>query len=88
MFLLLSYPEARFCIRRIRLAIDSELIPPLKKAGYKIEPCAVNGEHTVVVEFPIDHGKNIRCLKNISFWEQLSLASFLQKYWSDNQVRF
>jgi hypothetical protein len=37
-----------------------------------------------VVEFPIyNPGKS---LKKVSIWEQVALAVFLQKYWSDNQV--
>jgi hypothetical protein len=37
-----------------------------------------------VVEFPVKtEGKN---LNEVSIWEQVSLAVFLQKYWSDNQV--
>ena len=34
----LHYPESRFYIRRIRLSVNSPLIKPLEKAGYKIEP--------------------------------------------------
>jgi hypothetical protein len=25
-------------------------------------------------------------VKDVSMWEQLSLAAFLQRYWADNQV--
>ncbi|KAI3656320.1 hypothetical protein MP638_006524 [Amoeboaphelidium occidentale] len=82
----LHYPESRYCIRRMRLAKNSELVEPLQKSGFKIEPCVGNEEHTVVVEFPVDFGENMRSLHQVSMWEQLSLASFLQKYWSDNQV--
>jgi ribonucleoside-triphosphate reductase len=39
-----------------------------------------------VVEFPIDIGQGIRSASEVSMWEQLSLAAFLQRYWSDNQV--
>jgi hypothetical protein len=28
----------------------------------------------------------VRSLDQLSMWEQLSLAAFLQRYWSDNQV--
>jgi len=38
------------------------------------------------VSFPIDVGENVRTLKDTNIWEQLNLASFLQKYWADNQV--
>lgn len=82
----MHYPESRFCMRRIRLAKDSELVQPLLKAGYKIEPCVGSEESTVVVEFPIDYGVGVRPLHEISMWEQLNLAAFLQRYWSDNQV--
>jgi len=82
----MHYPESRFCIRRMRLAKTSELVEPLRKAGYKIEPCVGNEEHTVVVEFPIDFGEGVRPLNKISMWEQVSLAAFLQRFWSDNQV--
>ena len=39
---------------------------------------------SAVVEFPIKNEG--RSLKDVSIWEQTSLAVFLQKYWSDNQV--
>ncbi|KAK9687912.1 hypothetical protein K7432_014596, partial [Basidiobolus ranarum] len=42
--------------------------------------------NTMVVEIPIDHGEEIRSLVDVTMWEQLSLAAFMQKYWSDNQV--
>ncbi|MCK9435076.1 MAG: hypothetical protein M0R32_09735, partial [Candidatus Cloacimonetes bacterium] len=48
----MHYPESRFYIRRVRLAINSPLQKPLKKAGYKIEPCVGSEESTVVVEIP------------------------------------
>jgi hypothetical protein len=40
----------------------------------------------MVVEIPIDAGKGIRTVRDVSIWEQLSLASFLQECWADNQV--
>ena len=36
--------------------------------------------------FPIDAGEGVRTLNDVSMWEQLSLAAFLQKHWADNQV--
>jgi hypothetical protein len=38
-----------------------------------------------VIEFPI-HIDGIRTVNEVSMWEQLQLATFLQKYWADNQV--
>jgi len=82
----LHYPESRFYIRRIRLSKDSDLINILKKSGYKIESAFGSEDSTVTVEIPIDIGKGIRTTKEVSMWEQLSLAAFMQRYWSDNQV--
>jgi hypothetical protein len=60
---------------------------PLKDAGYHIEPDVYNNDNkTMVVEIPVSLGKNVRTIKDVSMWEQLSIASFMQKYWSDNQV--
>lgn len=80
------YPESRFHIRRIRLAKNSQIVKQLEKAGYHIEPCFGSEETTVVVEIPVDVGEGIRTLSEVSMWEQLSLAAFMQKYWADNQV--
>jgi ribonucleoside-triphosphate reductase len=52
---------------------------------YKTEK-AVDNPKNVVVEIPINAGEGLRKAKDISMWEQLSLAAFLQKYWADNQV--
>lgn len=82
----IHYPESNFYIRRIRLSIFSDLIEPIKKAGFKVESAVGQEDSTVVVEFPISLGKNMRTIKNVSMWEQLSLGAFMQKYWSDNQV--
>ena len=82
----MHFPEARFYIRRVRMSKNSTLVEPLKKAGYRIEPATGEEEQSVTVEIPVDVGENIRVLKDVSMWEQLALAAFLQKYWSDNQV--
>ncbi|KAL1915319.1 uncharacterized protein VTP21DRAFT_6777 [Calcarisporiella thermophila] len=81
----MHYPESRFCIRRVRLSKFSEMIEPLRSIGYHIEQDVVE-PNTYVVEIPIDHGEGVRGLREVSMWEQLSLAAFLQRYWSDNQV--
>tara|TARA_Y100000034_G_scaffold133967_1_gene201089 strand:+ start:5138 stop:7135 length:1998 start_codon:yes stop_codon:yes gene_type:complete len=82
----IHYPESRFYLRRIRLSIMSELIEPLKKAGYSLEPAFGAEDSTIVVEIPVDMGEGIRTISDVSMWEQLSLAAFMQKYWADNQV--
>ena len=82
----MHFPESRFYIRRMRLSKFSELVKPLEKAGYHIEPCFGSEETTVVVEIPVDVGEGIRTIDQVSMWEQLSLAAFLQRHWADNQV--
>jgi len=81
----LHYPESQFYIRRVRVAKTSPLLEPLFKAGYTMEP-SVNDSGTMIVEFPVSLGNNIRTVNEVSMWEQLALAAFLQKHWADNQV--
>jgi len=82
----LHYPESRFYIRRIRLSTNSPLIKPLEKAGYKIEPAFGSEDSTVVIEVPVDVGEGIRTVNDVSMWEQMCLAAFMQRNWADNQV--
>ena len=82
----MHYPESRFYIRRMRLSKHSELVGPLKKAGYKLEPAFGSEDSTMVVEVPVDVGEGIRTAAELSIWEQFSLAAFLQRHWADNQV--
>eukprot|EP01111_Echinosteliopsis_oligospora_P020014 TRINITY_DN9975_c0_g1_i1.p1 TRINITY_DN9975_c0_g1~~TRINITY_DN9975_c0_g1_i1.p1 ORF type:complete len:719 (+),score=167.68 TRINITY_DN9975_c0_g1_i1:50-2206(+) len=81
----MHYPISQYYIRRVRIAKENPLIPLLVQAGYKTEP-AVDNLKNIVVEIPINAGHGLRKAKDISMWEQLNLASFLQKYWADNQV--
>ena len=82
----MHYPESRFYIRRMRLSKHSELLEPLKKAKYKLEPAFGSEDSTMVVEVPVDVGEGIRTAAELSIWEQFSLAAFLQRHWADNQV--
>lgn len=82
----IHYPESQYYIRRIRLSKHSDLVEPLRKAGYHIEPAIGQEDSTLVVEFPVTVGDDIRTVKDLSMWEQLALGAFMQKYWSDNQV--
>ena len=68
----LHYPESRFYIRRVRLSKHSELIEPLKKAGYKIEEAFGSEDTTMVIEVPVDVGEGIRTAAELSIWEQFS----------------
>lgn len=80
------YPISRFYLRRVRLPKDSDLVNALREAGYHIEPAVGSESTTLVVSFPIDCGDGVRKAKEISMWEQLSLAAFMQRHWADNQV--
>lgn len=82
----IHYPTSKHYIRRVRLMKDSQLVPPLIAAGYKVEPCEGSEKSTVVVEFPISLGTEIRTTDTVSIWEKLKLTEFIQKYWADNQV--
>lgn len=79
------FPISEYYIRRVRIGKTSELVKPLLKAGYTIEQAAED-ETTLVVEIPVHSGKNIRSDKEVSMWEKLCLAAFMQGYWADNQV--
>lgn len=80
------WPIARTYLRRVRLDKDCELIEPLKEAGYSIEPCIGSEKNTVVVTIPVRIDRNIRTQKEVSIWEKVQLAIFMQKHWADNQV--
>lgn len=77
------FPEFEYYIRRIRLAHDSPMVEVFRKAGYDVEADVVD-KFSAVISFPI-HNKS-KNLSQVSIWEQVSLAVFLQKWWSDNQV--
>ena len=81
------FPESRFYIRRMRLAKNSSLIKPLKKAGFHMDDCDFLGDPaSVAVSVPIDVGESTRTLDDVTMWEQLLLAAFMQEHWADNQV--
>jgi ribonucleotide reductase alpha subunit len=82
----IHFPHSRFYIRRVRIKINSPIIEELKANGYHVEPDIMQSDSTMVVSFPIDIGKGVKTLKETTLWEQISLASFMQKYWADNQV--
>lgn len=82
----LHFPEAFTYIRRIRLSRHSELVEPLRRAGYPLEPAYGAETTTLVVEVPVRITDDIRLVADVSMWEQLQLAAFMQYHWADNQV--
>ena len=81
----IHYPHSEYYIRRIRLSKNSDLIAPIKRAGYKVEEDAYS-PNTVVAEFPVHEAYFDRSKDDVSIWEQAQNAADYQKYWSDNQV--
>lgn len=79
------YPQSQFYIRRVRIGKMDELIPVLRRSGYKLEQCVYN-QGNYVLEIPVALGKGVRTLADVTMWEQLALAAFMQRYWADNQV--
>ena len=84
----MHYPISRQYIRRVRMPTGSPLLTPLQKAGYFIEDAkdGIKGS-TKVVEFPVSvSDTSIPILEEVTIWQQLALAAFLQEYWADNSV--
>ncbi|MFX1321024.1 MAG: ribonucleoside-triphosphate reductase, adenosylcobalamin-dependent [Promethearchaeota archaeon] len=81
----IHYPHSEYYIRRIRLSKNSDLIEPIRNAGYKIEDDSYS-PNTLVAEFPIHEKYFDRSKNEVSIWEQAENAAAYQKYWSDNQV--
>lgn len=79
------FPVERYCIRRITISKLSPLVQKFRDSGYLVEDSAYDTE-SVVVEMPMSYGDKIRCAREVSMWEQLAMAAFLQEHWSDNQV--
>lgn len=77
------YPENNFYIRRMRISKTSKLLPLIASSGLDIEQDVVDPT-SMVVSFPVE--TTGRTLNEVSVWEQVSLAVFLQRFWSDNQV--
>jgi ribonucleotide reductase alpha subunit len=82
----IHFPESNYYIRRVRLAKNSPFVSILEDSGYAVEPAVGQEDSTVVVEFPVSIGENVRTLKDVSMWEQLELAAFAQEHWADNSV--
>ena len=81
----IHYPHSEYYIRRIRISKNSDLIEPIRNAGYMIEDDKYSN-NSYVIEFPV-HEKNFeRSKKDVSIWEQAENAADYQKYWSDNQI--
>lgn len=81
----IHYPHSEYYIRRIRVSKNSDLIEPIKNAGYKIED-DLYSPNTVVAEFPIHEEYFDRSKNDVSIWEQAANAIDYQRLWSDNCI--
>jgi len=81
----IHYPHSEYYIRRIRISKNSDLIEPIRAAGYPIEDDSYS-PNTIVAEFPVHEKYFSRSKNQVSIWEQAENAASYQRYWSDNQV--
>jgi adenosylcobalamin-dependent ribonucleoside-triphosphate reductase len=81
----IHYPHSEYYIRRVRVSSNSDLIPLLEDANYRIEEDQYSN-NTMVIEFPCHCENFSRGKEDVSIWEQAENAAAYQKYWSDNQV--
>ena len=82
----LHFPHSHFYIRRVRVPnTDQTLLSKLRAQNYPIEP-DVYSPNTSVVSVPVSVDPGVKVASQVSMWEQLDLAAFMQKYWADNQV--
>ncbi|MHA1149759.1 MAG: ATP cone domain-containing protein [Promethearchaeota archaeon] len=81
----IHYPHSKYYIRRIRLSKNSDLLEPIKEAGYPVEEDSYS-PNTMVAEFPVHEKYFDRSKNEVSIWEQAQNAADYQRYWSDNQV--
>lgn len=92
----MHFPIAQHYIRRIRMKATHHLVKKLVQAKYPIEPAIIGrdadgnvlyDESTMVVSVPVTLGPDVKKTEsNVTMWEQLELAAFLQEHWADNQV--
>lgn len=83
------YPIYSYYIRRVRYSVNHLDLDAIRVAGYKIEFMKV-GDYvdysTVIVEFPVYQGFDIKTLDQVSALHQMEVAALLQKHWADNSV--
>ncbi|KAK8810621.1 hypothetical protein WA158_007196 [Blastocystis sp. Blastoise] len=83
----MHFPESKTYVRRVRINKTSPLLKPIIEAGYKVEDAVGMEDTTSVIEIPVKiEEEGIRTINEVSMFEQLSLAAFMQRYWADNQV--
>lgn len=82
----LHHPKMRSGYRLVRVANNSEFLPKLKRANYRIEAAITDPNNTSVVYFPWLTPENFLSEDDITIWEQFKMAADLQYWWADNQT--
>lgn len=80
----MHHPVYRRFVRRIRMGVDSVLVPILQAAGVPNEPDTYS-ENTLVFEFPVDTGAK-REQRDLPMWKKGMDVIRLQRHWADNMV--
>lgn len=75
---------SRYVIRRVRIMEKDDLAAYLIKRGIPHEK-DVYAKNTLCFEFPLDQG-DVRCIKDVSMYEQLMVSVLYQSRYSDNSV--
>jgi ribonucleoside-diphosphate reductase alpha chain len=81
--------QSRF-IRRVTVKRDSPVAEHLIRGRVPHEPLLTDPDGSWSFQFPMQSGMGgrTRSLKNVSIWEQASLAAFMARVWADNAVSF
>ena len=78
-------PGGEYYFRTQRFKINHPVAKQAIFRGYRVELELNDPDNTVVVYFPI-RSKARRSEADVSVYEKINLAAFLQRYWSDNSV--
>lgn len=82
----IHHSESSSYYRLIRIASNSDLVPILRDAGYKIEPALTDPTKTSVVYFPVLVDEKLPNKADVSIWRQFKDLSSMQDLWADNAV--
>lgn len=89
------YMYSTFYWRRIRMPKGHAMVQSMRAAGVHVEDDITASDRTEIVRLPVDtrgrcgslDGDVVsRSASDVSMWEQLWLAMFMQKHYADNQV--
>ena len=80
----IGHPNFHLTLRRMRIAIESPMVPLLIEAGIPYEKDVVS-DGTYVFEFPIKQGP-AKPASEVSMWEQIVNVVTVQREWANNAV--